>query len=148
MDEGAGPQGRRWWLALVGLVVLGLLGGYGYLRSGQPVPPKIEITPTSYDFGIIPYTKVETDFQVRNAGGSTLEITSVSTSCGCTTAAIESKTILPGESTRLHVTFDPRLMGEEGEIFRIVYIKSNDPKHPEVEIELRGKVVKPESEAP
>ncbi len=141
--NGAAGSKKTWRLALAGLVVLAILGGYGYLRSGQPAPPHIEITPASYDFGNIPYTKVETRFQVRNAGGSPLEITGVSTSCGCTTAEIESKSLLPGAITGLHVTFDPQLMGEEGDILRVVYIKSNDPQQPEVEIELRGMVIKP-----
>jgi len=142
LSEAAGNS-RKWQLALAGLVVLAILGGYGYLRSGQPAPPHIEITPASYDFGDIPYTEVETDFQVKNTGGSPLEIASVSTSCGCTTAEIESKTLLPGAVTGLHVTFDPQLMGEEGDILRVVYVKSNDPQRPEVEIELRGMVIKP-----
>lgn len=144
MNEAAASK-KKWRLALAGLVVLAILGGYGYLRSGQPAPPRIEITPASYDFGNIPYVKVETEFQVKNSGGSPLEILSVSTSCGCTTAEIESVTLLPGAVTRLHVTFDPQLMGEEGDILRVVYIKSNDPHQPEVEIELRGKVIRPES---
>jgi len=131
MNPAAGRR-RGWWLALGGLIIIALFGGYGYLRSGQPTaPPHLAITPASYDFGQIPYTKVETDFQIKNTGGSMLQILSVSTSCGCTTAEASSQTLLPGQSARLHVTFDPRLMGEKGEILRMIYIKSNDPSRPE-----------------
>ncbi len=138
-----------WWLALGGLILVALLGSYGYLRSGQSTsPPHLEVTPASYDFGQIPYAKVETDFQMKNTGGKMLQILSVSTSCGCTTAEASSQTLLPGQSARLHVTFDPRLMGEKGDILRMVYVKSNDAQRPEVEIELRGNVVQSPSEKP
>jgi hypothetical protein len=135
-------------MILSGLILLAFLGGYGYLRSAQTNPPQIEITPASHDFGDIPYHKVETDFQVRNAGGSMLEILSVSTSCGCTTAEIGSKALTAGQTAQLHVTFDPTLMGEKGDILRMVYVKSNDPDRPEAEIELRGNVVQSPSEKP
>ena len=149
------PQRHRSWLIVLGgVIALILVGGYGYLRSGAQGPPQIEITPTSYDFGeISSIEKVEVEFKVRNAGGSPLEITRVSTSCGCTTAEIEDEVLLPGETTALHVTFDPQVMQTEGiaeeEIVRIIYLKSNDPDHPEVEVELRGRVVPtPGGEAP
>lgn len=147
MDEKTGHT-RGWQLVLGGLILLAFLGGYGYLRSGQTEEPQIEITPASHDFGEIAYRRVETDLQVSNAGGRMLEILSVSTSCGCTTAEISAKSLPPGQAAQLHVTFDPTLMGEEGEILRMVYIKSNDPSRPEVEVELRGKVVKPGGEKP
>lgn len=137
---------KGWQLILSGLILLAFLGGYGYLRSGQTDPAHIEITPASHDFGAIPSRKVETDFRVRNVGGSMLEILSVSTSCGCTTAEISSKALATGQTAQLHVTFDPTLMGEQGEILRMIYVKSNDPTQPETEIELRGNVVQSPSE--
>jgi hypothetical protein len=137
------------------VVLLALFGSYGFLRSGAQGPPRIEVLPSSYDFGEISSTeKAEVGFQVKNAGRSPLEITRVSTSCGCTTAQLEDQTLLPGEATTLHVTFDPQLMRSEGlieieeEILRIVYIKSNDPDRPEVEIELRGRVIPSGGEKP
>ncbi len=106
--------------------------------------PKIEVIPGSYDFGVIPYEKVEHTFLVKNTGTAPLEIKGVSTSCGCTKAAVESETIMPGEATKLLVTFDPNIMGdnEVGEILRVIYIKSNDPSQPEVEIEIKANVKK------
>ncbi|MFQ6033893.1 MAG: DUF1573 domain-containing protein, partial [Candidatus Bipolaricaulia bacterium] len=103
-------------------------------------PPRIEIVPGSSDFGVISYRAVERSFTVRNVGGSPLQITGLSTSCGCTSAKIGREELLPGEETELLVTFDPNLMEErlEGEIYRVVYVKSNDPRQPEVEIEIRA----------
>ena len=137
-------RSRSPWL-LLGLLVLALAGGYGYLRSGVPEPPRLEVTPAVIDFGEIPPTeKAVVEYTVKNTGGSPLEILRVSTSCGCTTAEVEKTTLLPGETTALHVTFDPQAMYTEGlseeEILRIIYLKSNDPERPEAEVELRGRV--------
>lgn len=104
-------------------------------------PQKIELSTNSFDLGDIDPdegNRVET-FYVKNIGGAPLEILSVSTSCGCTEAEVESTEIAPGEQTKLIVTYDPSVHpGLEGKIKRIVYIKSNDPLQPEVELEFVG----------
>jgi hypothetical protein len=142
----ASPRRPGWLIVLGGVIALVLVGGYGYLRSGAHGPPQIEAPPRLYDFGELPpIEKAVVEYRVRNTGGSPLEITRVSTSCGCTTAEIEDEVLLPGETTTLHVTFDPQVMLTEGltdeEIVRIIYLKTNDPDHPEMEVELRGRVV-------
>jgi hypothetical protein len=67
----------------------------------------------------------------------------VSTSCGCTLAKIDQNNLKPGENTGLHVTFNPKLMKEEvkGKVSRIIFIKSNDPDNPELEIKITANVV-------
>lgn len=106
---------------------------------------KIELSTTSFDLGDInPDEGIRTEtFFVRNIGNSLLQITSVSTSCGCTKAEVESNEILPGEETKLLVTYDPRVHPNlTGPIKRIVYVQSNDPLLKEVELELTGNVLK------
>lgn len=130
---------RAWlFIGLGALVVIAAFALYSYLALERMPPPRIEVLPSSYDFGVIPYRAVEKSFTVRNAGGSPLKIMGISTSCGCTRAELEREELLPGEETELLVTFDPNLMEEHltGRIYRVVYIKSNDPERPEVEIEL------------
>ena len=104
--------------------------------------PRIEVSPIEYDFGTIPYESAEHTFNVKNIGGEALEIFRVSTSCGCTKGEVKSKRIAPGESTALVVTFDPNLMAEQisGKILRKIYLKSNDPENPEVEITITANV--------
>lgn len=130
------------YFAVIGaiIIILAMLSVSGCANK----TPKIEITPGSYDFGVIPYEKVEHTFSVKNEGTAPLEIKGVSTSCGCTKAAVESETIMPGEATNLLVTFDPNIMGdnEVGEILRVIYVKSNDPSQPEVEVEIMANVKK------
>lgn len=112
--------------------------------STQLRPPKIELSTTSFDLGDInpdKGNKFETFF-VKNIGGTPLNIISVSTSCGCTEADVESEEILPGEQTRLLVTYDPSVHPNlTGPIKRVVYVKSNDPLQEEVELELIGNVL-------
>jgi len=129
------------------ILVIAGISIYSYFNLSRPSLPRIAVSPRSYDFGVIPYRAVKKSFTIRNVGGSPLLITGISTSCGCTSAEIGSTSaeigreeLLPGEKTELMVTFDPNLMEErlEGEVYRVVYVRSNDPRQPEVEIEIRA----------
>jgi len=135
-------------IILIGLVFL--IGGaaYGYVWSafGPPAQAgRIQITPASWDFGEIqPTAKVSHTFTVTNVGQGPLEITAVSTSCGCTTAQIGSRRLAPGAATDLKVTYDPQAHGgETGEFMRLVYVRSNDPDIPEANLTIRVTVVEP-----
>jgi hypothetical protein len=142
--------------AVVILVIASLLA-YGLL-SGLPAP-KISVSPLTYQFGTISQNEVSTTAYIENEGDSDLVISGISTSCGCTSAVLTvrgrespvfgmhdnpqgwSETISPGETATLEVTYDASLHPDVGPVLRIVYIRSNDPSDPEVEIELRATVV-------
>jgi len=119
-------------------------------QTGNPISkgPLIEVTPTSYDLGIVIYGEVASHtFSVKNAGTEPLEILRLSTSCGCTKAMIaeEDKIIAPGQSVDMLVTFDPAVHEDDsdlGDIIRVVYIRTNDPKNPETEVEITANVIK------
>ncbi|MEE8390441.1 MAG: DUF1573 domain-containing protein [Anaerolineae bacterium] len=108
-------------------------------------PGKIELSATEFDFGTVPNTgPVSQVFQVRNVGGEKLEISGVSTSCGCTTAEISNRSLSPGEATDLTVTYDPQAHGgATGEFMRVVYVRSNDAETPEASLTIRVTVVEP-----
>lgn len=102
---------------------------------------RIELSQDSFDLGDInPDDGIRTEtFFIKNIGTKLLKITSISTSCGCTEAEVESDEILPGEQTQLTVTYNPSVHpGLTGKINRIVYIKSNDPYNEEIELNLVG----------
>lgn len=128
---------------LVGLVLLALSLGYGYFYLISNRMPKIDVSPSTKDLGDVTKEGFSYTFTVKNMGKKLLEIEKVTTSCGCTLATIESEHILPGESTGLLVTFNPKLMKEEikGKVSRTIFIKSNDPENPEVEIKITANVV-------
>jgi hypothetical protein len=126
------------------LFILAMAVATGCTVAAQS-PGKIELSATEFDFGVIPNTEpVSQVFQVRNAGEGKLEISGVSTSCGCTTAEIDSRSLSPGEVTDLAVTYDPQAHdGATGEFMRVVYVRSNDPETPEASLVIRVTVVEP-----
>jgi cytochrome c-type biogenesis protein CcmH/NrfF len=130
--------------ALIGLSTLLLVvAGCTKVADG---PGQIELSATEFDFGTIPNdTPVSQTFQVRNVGEGWLEITGVSTSCGCTSAEVTPRRLAPGEAAELRVTYDPRVHGgEAGTFLRQVYIRSNDPETPEAVLTIHVTVAAPE----
>ncbi|MBC8446977.1 MAG: DUF1573 domain-containing protein [Chloroflexi bacterium] len=130
--------------ALTGLLILILAATAGCTTVASS-PGQVELSATEFDFGTIPNTEaVSQVFQVRNVGQGWLEITGVSTSCGCTTAEVDSLRLAAGETADLTVTYDPRTHeGATGEFMRVVYLRSNDPDAPEVTLTIRVTVVEP-----
>ena len=108
-------------------------------------PGQIELGQTEFDFGTIPNTKpVSQAFQVHNVGKGPLEITGVSTSCGCTTARVDKERLEPGETASLTVTYDPQAHGgQTGRFMRVAYIRSDDPETPEASLTIRVTVTAP-----
>jgi hypothetical protein len=85
--------------------------------------------------------KTERQFTLENLGTATLVIENTSASCGCTAAVADKKELAPGESTTLHVGYDPRVNQEYGKfIQKQVRIKSNDPVVPLVEFTITAEV--------
>lgn len=104
--------------------------------------PQVKVSPVGFDFGDIGSDSVTTTFAVSNQGNGPLQIESVTTSCGCTTAEISHQTIGPGESANLTVNFDPQAhAGAVGQFLRSVYLRTNDPANPEVEVQIKANVV-------
>ncbi|MEI6492212.1 MAG: DUF1573 domain-containing protein [Verrucomicrobiota bacterium] len=68
--------------------------------------------------------EVLAEFEFKNATSSPLVISSLETSCGCTTAKVDSKQIQPGEKGAVHVRFD--VGGRKGEQVKGVIVKTSD----------------------
>jgi hypothetical protein len=105
----------------------------------QTQGPVITFEKTDYDFGKIDGTrKVTYRFKVTNTGMTTLNITRVSPSCGCTSTMLGKWSLAPGESSEMEVSFDPR--GYRGEVHKSVQVTSDDPAHPNVTINFKADV--------
>ncbi len=97
--------------------------------------PRIRVDPQDFDFGnVLPEKTLRKEFTIRNFGSAPLEVESVSTTCGCTAALVGKKTVAPGGSTPMQVTFETRRFS--GKVERKVLVRSNDPKTPLVEVKL------------
>lgn len=108
--------------------------------EGDSHGAEIAVDRDTHDFGEIPQSGgiVQTNFMVSNTGSETLEIGKLSTSCGCTTAEISSKSIAPGGEATLAVYFDPNFHEEpQGKITRTVFIPSNDEDSSEIEVKIQ-----------
>lgn len=93
-----------------------------------------------YDFGEVDSEKkVQHDFVIRNVGTEQLEIRNVRTSCGCTVAQPEKKSLAPGEETKVPATLS--LKGRQGAQTKTITIESNDPENPTYRLEFKGTAV-------
>lgn len=111
--------------------------------SSNKKPPEIEVEPQLQELGEIPQAPIELTYMITNGGGSNLTISKILTSCGCTEAEVDRDTIPAGESTTLRVTLDPAEDNLYGNVVRVIYISSNDPDDPEVEVEFRVSILEP-----
>jgi hypothetical protein len=119
-----------------------LLAGAPAAASGPA--PRIRVEPASFDFGrLLPWRTLHKQFLVRNFGTADLAISGVSTTCGCTAALLDRRSIKPGRAATLRVTFDTR--DDRGKVTRSVLLESNDPAHPRLELKLEATVVEPEA---
>jgi hypothetical protein len=123
---------------VVGLVLL--VCSSGASTEGEDVKaPRIAGDPVSFDFGKALQNKtLHKDFVLRNLGAADLEISRVSTTCGCTAALADSTVIKPGASTTLRVDLQTRTY--TGRLERKILVESNDPKSP-LELKVQATVV-------
>jgi hypothetical protein len=123
----------------IGLIVF---GGFIWTVRTVSVAPRAVLEPSALDFGPVNTRAIRT-VTLRNAGRGSLRVLAVSTSCGCTTAAIEADTVPPRGTTRLTVTFDSAAHGPQaGPANHAVYLRTNDPRTPEAELPVYAVVVK------
>lgn len=115
------------------------------MRPGPPISPdevpvgegeprlwlgEPEETQFQFRVGQVPGNDVSIhEFKLSNIGKGDLEIYRASASCGCTIPEVDDNELAPGESTVIRVTYDPRVLGEQGQyVEKTINIKSNDPK--------------------
>ena len=79
-------------------------------------------------------------FHLRNVSRVPQRIARVRTSCGCTVAAFDSTTILPGKATTITLTYDPKNRPGTIDVDAYVYVASND-RQPTARLSLYGDVI-------
>ena len=144
------------------IVVVALVGIKVIASSASPVElvenAQLTISETSWDFGDIPMSEGITtrSISLKNDTDVPITITSMQTSCMCTTVQIVhsdgSKSglkgmvghgIQAGEAVALLVNFDPNAHGPNatGPITRNVELTTNSQAQPEVELTFSGNVI-------
>jgi len=122
-----------------------LYSGFALLISkDKNLFPRIEIKGADIRFdeyiinvGVIEEgKKIEKIFTFRNAGKTNLEISNVRATCGCTPTDITDKSIKPEGSGKIKVIFDTT--GRQGLQNHKIYVLTNDPVTPIVQLQIRG----------
>lgn len=106
--------------------------------------PVAETHNSSHDFGKVSKSGgiVSTVFEIENHGKETLIIGDISTSCGCTSAEIDTKELGFDEEAELTVYFDPNFHEEpEGKFSRSVFVPTNDEGMPEIQFDIFVEVI-------
>lgn len=121
-----------------------------FLMAACTGSPAIAVVPAEFDFGNIAAADTVTGaITIQNRGKRSLQIKELSTSCGCTTASVSETTVAPGAETILTIGFDPQAHpGLYGPLLRMIYVQSNDPNQPELEIPVTVTILSPEEASP
>ena len=140
----------RFITLLFRLLLLAACGGADATGGSEAAAssPTLSLAATSLPLGDVPNGQiVERDVVVTNSGGAPLVIESLTTSCGCTTAKLDTMTIAPNATATLHSAFDSGAHGPDlrGELLRQVILVTNDPARPETIVELTANITDPAS---
>lgn len=108
-------------------------------KQGEATGPLVCDQPV-YDFGKHDsFSKVEHTFRLRNAADSPVIIERVLTTCGCTAAKLDQKTLAPGESVPLDA--EASLRGRKGPFEKHVYVVAKGDTQNKLRLTIKGEVV-------
>ena len=118
-------------------LLLAVASVFPSLLSAQP---KLTVNKTTIDAGMLYSGEVyNARWIVKNIGNDTLKIEDIHTSCGCTSAKIPKKELLPGEFDTLDVKFNSTNF--RGKVSKYIEITSNDPAQRATTLTLNVEVV-------
>jgi len=129
------------------LVLFLFLFSVFWLTACESKKPQIELELTNFDFGdVVNGEIVSREIKVRNTGSTDLVVSSVMTTCGCTTASLQPMTIPAGGEAALQITFDSGAHGPDltGEVMRRVILASNDLDSPEFLVDFVANILAPQ----
>jgi len=101
-----------------------------------------KIDPYTWDMGQVKKGEVlKHSFSFKNESDRILNITGINTSCGCIGSEVKNKTLLPGQSTEITVSFNSHGYSP-GPLKQHVYINTDDPDHPVLKFTVKVEIVK------
>jgi rhodanese-related sulfurtransferase len=118
-------------------------GTNAYKRDGTKT---VTLEPDTQGLGTVIYGDVPTtEFTLTNYTDQSINVTRVSTSCGCTSAQVAKDTLSAFESTVVQVSFDPAVHKDDtdlGELTRTIYIETDHPEFKKLQANISANVVK------
>jgi len=94
-----------------------------------------------WDFGSVNQGGVlKHDFTFKNETSGILKITGINTSCGCIASQAEKKSLAPGESAVINVTFNSK--GYSGEVKQFIYVNTDNAGLPIIRFIVKAEVEK------
>ena len=128
-DRIALARSRKVLLFLLGVPLISACLLSAEERPAPEPAPKIVLNPRALNLGtVLQQTQRTFELEVANEGTRNLVIKDVTVSCGCTAAVVSQKTIKPGNSGKIRVTF--KSLTFRGTVEKSVLISSNDPRTP------------------
>lgn len=106
-----------------------------------PPGPYIQFTESVHEFGDITQgDKVAYTFEFTNTGDAPIVISNVQTTCGCTASSWPREPVLPGESSKIDVTFNSaNKIGHQNKVITIISNATNNPER----VKIVTNVLKP-----
>lgn len=129
-----------------------------YYKVSDKEKPKAETKELLKDMGTMKISDQKSvDFVVKNVGSQPLQLSQISSSCGCTVGQViidgkESEEfgmhsqsdyiaeISPQKQATVKVTYRPYVMPVYGSVDREVYITTNDPENPKLVFKIKAVV--------
>ncbi len=103
--------------------------------------PRITFEKTTHDFGSIgPQSAHSYEFKFSNTGEGTLDITNITTTCGCTIAELKKKQYQPGESGAIKVTFTSGPITSS--VSKQIFVNSSDSSSPKTVLTIRANIIR------
>ncbi|TAL69305.1 MAG: DUF1573 domain-containing protein [Bacteroidetes bacterium] len=103
--------------------------------------PNLEIVGgDSYNWNMVSpkQSPLKATIELKNAGNQKLMISNVRPSCGCTAVLLDKKELEPGQTANLDVRLN--VAAKSGPVVKTVFIESNDPAKPNVNLYLKAEV--------
>lgn len=108
--------------------------------------PVFKLESNTVNFGTIPQkSSADVEFSFTNEGKSDLIIRHVKSGCGCTALMPTENVIKPGDKGSIKAKFNSG--GYKGQIYKNIFVYTNDPKNSQVMLMIKGEVLVPESSA-
>jgi hypothetical protein len=103
-------------------------------------PPKLVFEQTTYDFGdVAPGSFNPCKFKFANKGAGALQISEVTKTCGCTVFTLDKKDYAAGEQGVIDAGYNADK--GSGVRTRHLYVLSNDPVNPRIELNIKATIV-------